>query len=346
MTRPALVDTTGKEKMGSMEELPDVRDAKVPIGLAGALRDRGVSLRQVESLAGLAVGQLDGPAVRLPVPRYIALWRAIRTASGDAGIGLTLAQAVRFDFTEPLFLAIVSAPTMGAALEVLASYKRILTPEVLELSRPDGEICLSYEWPEEPPDALIDVELAFVVETCRRATGRPDLAPTRVLLRRARIEDAAGHARFFRCPLATGCTQNAIAFDAALAGTRLWTDNKELSEALAAYLQANSAPPSPIARVRATIARGLGGRRPTLASVGKELAMSSRSLQRVLQEHRTTFRTLLDDVRKERALAYLRGSKLTDAEVAFLLGFEDQSSFYRAFRAWNGRPPSAFRDGA
>jgi AraC-like DNA-binding protein len=323
-----------------------MRDAKVPIGLAAALRDRGISLRAVEELAGLAPNSLDGAGLRVAVPRYLALWRAIRTASGDPGIGLALAQAVRFDFTEPLFLAIVSAPTMGAALDVLATYKRILTPEVLDLSRADGEIRLSYEWPEEPPDVLIDVELAFVVEMCRRAIGQPDLAPKRIHLRRPRIEDRAGHARYFQCPLATGAAANAVAFDAALAAAPLWTGNAELGAALATYLEANAAPPSPIARVRAAIARGLGGRRPTLASVGKELAMSSRSLQRVLKENRTSFRALLDGVRKERALAYLRGSKLTDAEVAFLLGFEDQSSFYRAFRAWNGRPPSAFRDDA
>src|SRR5262245_2127549 len=134
-----------------------MREAKVPIGLAAALRDRGISLRRVEELTGLAPAQLDEPTVRLPVPQYLGLWRAIRTVSGDPGIGLTLAQAVRFDFTEPLFLAIVSAPTMGTALDVLATYKRILTPEVLELSRPNGEIRLSYEWPEEPPDVLIDV---------------------------------------------------------------------------------------------------------------------------------------------------------------------------------------------
>jgi AraC-like DNA-binding protein len=71
--------------------------------------------------------------------------------------------------------------------------------------------------------------------------------------------------------------------------------------------------------------------------------MSTRALQRVLRDNGTSFRQLLADVRNEYARAYLSSTSFSNTEVAFLLGFEDESSFARAFRGWNGVTPAMFR---
>jgi AraC-like DNA-binding protein len=63
----------------------------------------------------------------------------------------------------------------------------------------------------------------------------------------------------------------------------------------------------------------------------------------VLRDNGTSFRELLDDVRNEHAHGYLTSSGFSDGEVAFLLGFEEANSFYRAFRGWNGISPRQFR---
>jgi AraC-like DNA-binding protein len=95
--------------------------------------------------------------------------------------------------------------------------------------------------------------------------------------------------------------------------------------------------------VRAVIAERLCNQ-PTVRTVGKELAMSGRALQRLLQTHGTTFRQLLDEVRNEHARGYLSSTAFSDGEVAFMLGFADPNSFYRAFRSWNGLSPGEFRE--
>jgi len=71
--------------------------------------------------------------------------------------------------------------------------------------------------------------------------------------------------------------------------------------------------------------------------------MSVRSMQRLLREHGTSFRTMLDEVRHEHARGYLGATSFSDAEIAFLLGFGDPASFYRAFRTWTGMSPGHFR---
>lgn len=71
--------------------------------------------------------------------------------------------------------------------------------------------------------------------------------------------------------------------------------------------------------------------------------MSDRTLQRRLTGENTSFKPLLTEARHEQALEYLADPSLDIKEVAFLLGYEDQNSFYRAFRLWEGVTPSNWR---
>lgn len=71
--------------------------------------------------------------------------------------------------------------------------------------------------------------------------------------------------------------------------------------------------------------------------------MSPRTLQRRLQDSGSSYQRLLDEARHQMARYYLSNSALELNEAA-LLGFEDPSSFGRAFRAWEGVPPSDWRE--
>jgi AraC-like DNA-binding protein len=66
-------------------------------------------------------------------------------------------------------------------------------------------------------------------------------------------------------------------------------------------------------------------------------------MQRRLDEHGVTFADLLDEVRAELAKNKLVGSDLSLAEIGFLLGFSEQSSFTRAFKRWTGKTPLEYR---
>jgi AraC-like DNA-binding protein len=71
--------------------------------------------------------------------------------------------------------------------------------------------------------------------------------------------------------------------------------------------------------------------------------MSVRSLGRGLAAEGTSYRELLDQLRRETAARHLADDRVAIAEVAFLLGFADLSAFYRAFKRWTGRTPAEFR---
>ncbi|MGQ0548657.1 MAG: AraC family transcriptional regulator ligand-binding domain-containing protein [Armatimonadota bacterium] len=281
------------------------------MGLAEALREAGLSPVEVLATAGLPSRLLDTPGQRVAVPQYFALWRAI---------------------------------------QVLSTYKRLLSPEDLVVRVDDAakQVVLTYEWPPYEtslPQVLVDTELAFIVEMCRRGTRCADLTPREVHLHASALEEGADHAAFFRCPIRLGAVKNAIVFAAEDTAKPFVTFNPQLLNALVPYLQANT-PPFPtlvVARIRSVIAQRLRGQRPTARTVARELAMSMRAMQRLLKDNGTSFRQVLDAVRNEHARGYLSSTSFGDGEVSFLLGFEDPNSFYRAFRSWNGMSPSEFR---
>ena len=320
---------------------------KIPIGLGTALNEAGVSTAAVLAAAGLSATLLDSPAKFVPPADYFALWSAIRTVSGDPGIGIRLARSVRPDITEPFFLAIMNAADVAGAIDVVVRFRRLLDPQDLIASRDEtGGLVLTYRWDEcavSLPQALVDAELALLIEICRRGTGDEKLSPLEVQLRTAALEPGAGHADFFRCPVRLGAGRNALSFAEKDLARPFTTHNPDMLRALIPYLQANTPPQSFVERVRSVIAARLRGRRPDARAVARELAMSVRAMQRTLKDDNSSFRRLLDDVRKEHAGVYLRGTSFSDGEVAFLLGFEDPNSFYRAFRAWYGQSPSSFR---
>ena len=89
--------------------------------------------------------------------------------------------------------------------------------------------------------------------------------------------------------------------------------------------------------------RLLSGSRPDLLMIAKELGMSERTLQRRITEEGTTFRQLLNETRHELVRQYLGNASVEITEAAFLVGYEDPNSFYRAFRSWEGKTPAEWR---
>jgi AraC-like DNA-binding protein len=140
-----------------------------------------------------------------------------------------------------------------------------------------------------------------------------------------------------------------MVFRASDAALQFVTRNAELLDMLAPQFeqdlqQHTSREDSFLELVRGAIQQRLTGHRPTTEDVARELHMSSRTLQRRLQESGSSFQRVLDEARHQMARYYLRNSVLELNEAAYLLGYEDANSFARAFRGWEGVPPGHWRE--
>jgi AraC-like DNA-binding protein len=87
----------------------------------------------------------------------------------------------------------------------------------------------------------------------------------------------------------------------------------------------------------------VAGHRPAIQDLARELHLSTRTLQRRLTEQGITFQRLLDEARRELARHYLLHSSRDLNETAYLLGYEDANSFFRAFQHWEGTSPGHWR---
>jgi AraC-like DNA-binding protein len=96
-------------------------------------------------------------------------------------------------------------------------------------------------------------------------------------------------------------------------------------------------------QAKTILKRLLAGQRPGIQDLAKELHLSTRTLQRRLTEQGITFQRLLEEARHELARHYLLHSSLELNQTAYLLGYEDANSFFRAFHHWEGTSPGQWR---
>jgi AraC-like DNA-binding protein len=124
------------------------------------------------------------------------------------------------------------------------------------------------------------------------------------------------------------------------------TDNPAIAvvvDQVAEQYVANLRPQPLAAAVRGLLRELLPTGEVGQATVASRLNRSLSTLQRQLQAEGLSYRAVLDDTRRSLAEAYLRHARFSQAEIAFLLGFSDQSNFSRAFRRWTGRSPGQDR---
>jgi AraC-like DNA-binding protein len=98
-------------------------------------------------------------------------------------------------------------------------------------------------------------------------------------------------------------------------------------------------------RVRAALVELLPAGDGTATGVARRLALSNRTLQRRLAAERTSFQAVLLHTRHALARSYLNRPDVSVGEIALLLGYDEPSSFYRAFRRWSGVTPQEARTG-
>jgi AraC-like DNA-binding protein len=159
---------------------------------------------------------------------------------------------------------------------------------------------------------------------------------------------ALEHERIFRVRPAFGADVSALLLSGESVNRPIRTADAALSRIISAPAESllRTKPPGVFelsAQVCGHLAERLSNGVPPLASVAEQLHMSQRSLQRGLHDEGTRFTALVDQVRKDMALRYVRERKLALGEVAYLLGFSEPRTFHRAFKRWTGMTAAAMR---
>ena len=95
--------------------------------------------------------------------------------------------------------------------------------------------------------------------------------------------------------------------------------------------------------LREALASALEARECTLDKIASQLGMAPRQLRYELQSAGTSFQNEINNYRRALAKRLLANSETSISEVVYLTGFSEPSTFYRAFKRWEGLTPIEYR---
>lgn len=312
--------------------------------LIGYVEGRGASRAKLLSAAGVDDAELEDPGARISEAQEVSLWRESARAVPDPLLGLrfgcSIADAGAFGVLGYLGRA---GRTWSDALDAIERYHLLLDFTRAQVRRGGEVVTLSFVMSpalqplRHPGEAL----LAGALTAWRNAIGRHD-RPLEVAVPHPAGTRANDCARVLDSTVAFGTTSYAIVWhEQQVRSAHLATDPqaRRYFERAAERALKHSAPRSLVDEVRGEVTRLMERGAPSLDAVARRLSLSQRTLQRKLGEAGGSFRKVVDEERRRRAMGLVESTSLSVSEIAYGLGFEDVSAFRRAFHRWVGRSP-------
>jgi AraC-like DNA-binding protein len=320
-------------------------------GWQALFHDLNIPSQDVLRHAQLPLDLFSRKPITITGDEYFRLWNGLAFVTrDDPTFPLQMVQAISTETLSPALFAAFSSDDLNTALHRISKYKPLVGPLRMTVDQSESQTQIIFTGASQDdivPENLIVVELAFWVHVARMATREP-ITPKSVHMVFDPPERDALEA-FFGASI-TRSEFNGLTFEAADGAKPFLTTNYAmwaiLQPELNKRLQDITQEASFKERVRACLVEMLASGHYSMADVASKLAMSSRTLHRRLKEEDTTFQRILDELREELARHYLCVSDYSSTEIAFLLGYEETNSFYRAFRTWTGNTPEEIRSSA
>lgn len=293
--------------------------------------------------AGIDVQRTTDPNYRIPVSVMTPLWRRAVELSGDGAFGLRVAEHVSPTTFHALgFASLASRNFQDVARLIVNNVAVVSEVAKVRLQMKPDQIWFYVDILEDGPevsDEAVDAFLGSLIYIGRHFVGA-ELPLTEVRLRRPDTGIAQQFEAFFRTPVHFSCEANALVGPLSAASQLMPGYNPMLVEANEKLLNEYRATQSRslVARVEQQI-ETLLPEEPVQQLVAQQLHMSVRKLQRALEKEETSYQQILDQYRERKARALLKENRVSVKEIAWQLGFANQSAFTRAFKRWTGKTP-------
>lgn len=320
--------------------------------LIAALHAKGVDPSDLLRRFRIDAQRLAQPRARLSIPRYMRLGHSAIALCGDPALGLEMGLHSHISQIGLAGVTAAQAPTVKDAARTLIEF------EALYAHNYRGHSSFSEDaqgaWMSFYSISPYNDFNRFVVDSVLSG-WRYQLAgllSKGLEVERVEIEFADPGYReryeaYFDCPVVFGAAQNRLRLSASVLTQSLpqhcpstWQQMLELAtherEQLTRLRSLRE-------RVTHLLGPMLHGRVPELEDVALKLGLPSWTLRRKLAEEGTQYRELLNETRRDLAMAYIRDTELRFGEMAYLLGFASAEAFQRAFKRWSGRTPGEYR---
>lgn len=298
----------------------------------------------------LDIGRLPVPGARYPFANVQQLWSLAVSATGDSCFGLVVGARFRLTTFHALGFSWLASYTLRDSLKRLCRYHRVIStvPAQVTLTDINGQSVLAVGFTDPahcPTPMAIDAFMLATLHLCQQASS-PDFTPLEVHLRREDEGHANEYARALQAPVFFAADENAFYVDTVLIDQPLPGHNIDLAQtndrAVRQYLE-NMDRHLLATEVKKVLIGIMPSGKATQGNIARHMNRSLSTLQRQLNAEGTSFRDIAAETKCTLAEGYIEEGKYTLSQIAYLLGFSDQSSFTRAFRRWTGSSPGEFR---
>lgn len=307
----------------------------------------GLSTTAVLREAGLPIDLFDRKAMSVSAYEYFGLWTAIgRLLDSDVPVPILINEAIDFETFSPVIMAAMFSSDFESCVRRIQEFKPLIGPLILDLEENDVQFSIAFRCidPEMELHRLVVAgEVLFFTKLIRHATGVhivPRKVETRYGLDHSAYEELLGMK-----PEKGSCDR--ITFYRKDTRLPFKTENESMWQFFAPELRKRldelETDTTFSARVRSALMELLPIGKSTIDDVSEKLGTSRRTLQRRLQQEETNYQKQLNHSREMLARHYLKNSDLTSAEISFMIGYDDPSSFSRAFHLWTGMTPEKLR---
>lgn len=314
-----------------------------------ALRASGADVDAVIGRLGGAAA-LNAPDGRIAHALQQRFWEAVEAVTGDPDIGLHLCPFLPPYRGEILEYLMFSSQTLGEGAMRGLKYLRLVSDALRMQFATDAQtvrlrlLASALDTPQARHTEILVTHgtIRFVGDA---ADGQ--VRPRAVHLRWPPLAPEADYRAVFGCAVGFGGDTNLIEWDAEsfqYRSPRWDPELVKLHEQLARRRLAALERSDRVDEVRRALARRLEGGACELADVARDLGVTPRRLRIDLAQAGTSFSQLLDDYRATLAQRLLAESDERIEDIAYLTGFSEPSTFYRAFRRWCGVTPAHYRE--
>lgn len=328
--------------------------AAIRSSILAAVIDRAVSLGiSVDTLLskhGMSLDLLKDPYTQLAMNEYVSFLESAADLSQDEHFGARVGTNMRAGDLGPMGVLLSLSRTIHVGLSRLnRSVRALQTGTDLEMLESDDLVIWSYQlrdsrvWPRRQES---EFSMTATTQVIRDNFGSR-WSPMQVHFEHSAPADTKFLHQFFGCEVIFGQATNRLVMDRAQLLEVKRTEDAALILMLERHIddlkQSTPRQTSLTAAVKSIVSSSLGLRPVSVERIADALGHSPRNLQRKLAEEGHNLRSIVDEIRQERARNLLADSRIPVGEIASSLGYSDGTAFWRAHRRWSQMKPTEVR---
>lgn len=329
--------------------MPTTSRAAVIQGFDLLVEELGGNASTVASKAGLELSQLSRPDAQISANLEMRVLELSAKETECESFGLLLGQRRDHNTYFGLLGQVLHlAPTLGTALRDVFNLMSLHSQvSVWQLHTSDEVSYVSFALLEgaEVGGRQVQQLVITILWQFIHAITNQGWNPTMVCFTFSRPSDTSPYGKVFGVPIHFEADFCGVVFHSTDLNLKMPEHDKALRETVLLHARAKKdrTPRGIEDQVRVLIRKNLELRRIGVDSITQFLPFESRTLQRRLKAHGTSYRKLLTSVQIDMAKDLLKHSDVSITRLAERLCYRNLSSFTKAFRKSTGTTPLAWR---